>query len=95
MIIGLCLYYQQRMGVKIQGERSLAHVNSTIGREHNLQNLLNPLGCVNILKTHGFGSRTRLTQPLFLGYLYLEWAPWDSLQDLVTKQDDIRTAGGT
>ena len=83
------------MAVKIQGEKSLAHVQRTVRKEWILQRMLKPLGCVNILNACGYGSRQRPTQPLALGYLYLEWAPWGSLQDLVKQVDDIRTQGGT
>jgi hypothetical protein len=60
----------------------------SIGEEYRLHHKLNTHArCPNIIDTRGYAMRQCNNRTSWLGYMYLEWAPFKSLADLV---DDLR-----
>ncbi|KAF1917545.1 kinase-like domain-containing protein [Ampelomyces quisqualis] len=72
-----------RMAVKVQGESNMAEINEYVGREFRIQNSLNQIENPNILVARSWSHRQRPTAPPFLGYIFLDWAPFGSLLDHV------------
>jgi hypothetical protein len=71
------------MAVKIQGEVNRDTARDMIAREYDMQRLVNLANSPHILRARGASSRETGTPPIGLGYLYLDWAPYGSLRDLV------------
>jgi hypothetical protein len=71
------------MAVKNQGERSLRDIHTGIFTEYNIQHRLSQVGCPHILRALTTSYRQRATYPYFIGYLYLQWAPFRTLHELI------------
>jgi hypothetical protein len=73
------------MVVKIQGELNLEGVQSAIGAEFRIQELLGQANSPHILQARAWSFRNRALAvgPRILGYIFLEWAPFGSLYDLI------------
>jgi hypothetical protein len=69
------------MVVKIVGLRTLAEVTNEINTEFYFQHILSQRSCPHVLSAYACSTRRRQFDPQ-LGYMYMEWAPYGSLQDL-------------
>jgi hypothetical protein len=89
----------QRMVVKVQGEFNIEDVQNTIGREYRIQELLGHANSPHILQARAWSYRTRTRAPgtlargpRILGYIFLEWAPFGSLFDLIRTPPAVQGA---
>ena len=73
-----------RMVVKIQGTSTREIVRHLTSQEYSMGRLLSIPGCPNILKTLSHSYRNRAGPP-YLSYLYLEWALYGTLDDLIRR----------
>ncbi|CBX97204.1 hypothetical protein LEMA_P103350.1 [Plenodomus lingam JN3] len=72
----------ERRIVKILGGADMAQINRDIDEEYRHHARLTNRGCANILDLHGYSYRSRPIPPQ-LGYLYMEYAPYGDLSDLL------------
>lgn len=70
------------MVVKVQGEPDPLSLQQNVFREFQIQQSLQAQ-CNNILNARAYSTRPRDTAPQHLGYLYMDWAPYGSLSDLI------------
>ncbi|KAH7408704.1 kinase-like domain-containing protein [Phaeosphaeria sp. MPI-PUGE-AT-0046c] len=80
----------QRMAVKVQGEDNMSSIRDIIFREYNWQKWLNGAHSAHILEARARSYRSRATAPRHLGYIYLDWAPYGSLSDLICNSPPSR-----
>jgi hypothetical protein len=73
----------KKMVVKVQVDDSLEGIKSSVFKEYRIQSELNEAGSQHILNARTASCRERPTSPTFLGYIYLDWAPFGSLDDLL------------
>lgn len=67
----------------MQGEDSAEDVRENLFREFNIQAELNEAGSQHILEARTASYRERTTPPETLGYIYLDWAPFGTVLDLI------------
>jgi hypothetical protein len=73
------------MVVKIVGDRTVEEVQHEIMREFECHMTLTQRQCHHILGAYGSSTRKRDHGP-HLGYLYMEWAPYGSLHDMISRR---------
>ncbi|KAL5119268.1 hypothetical protein ACEQ8H_002755 [Pleosporales sp. CAS-2024a] len=80
-----------RMAVKIQGGPQANHIRTITQKEHDVQKELQTAS-ENILKVRGWSYRRPASnRPPHLGYLYMDWAPYGSLWNLVCRTYDANS----
>jgi hypothetical protein len=72
------------MVVKIQGAYTKEAATAMVAREFDLHARLSGTGCAHILKAWASSVRSR-REPPHLAYIYMDWAPFGTLQDLYRK----------
>ncbi|KAF2821499.1 hypothetical protein CC86DRAFT_426836 [Ophiobolus disseminans] len=80
-------HIERRMVVKIIGEETSATVLNDLQLEAGYQLTLTERGCPHILAAYGSAIRERDYSP-HLGYIYMEYAPYDDLEHLLEDRDD-------
>jgi hypothetical protein len=74
------------MAVKIQGDDDREWAEEEVRQEYAMQYSLNRANSPHILRTRGYSLRFADDPPrMGLSYLYLDWAPYGSLFDLVNE----------
>lgn len=71
------------MTVKVIGERTRDQVRNTVNTEAGIHLEASKLRCPHILECYGYGFRR--AQVPYLGYIYMEYAPFGDLFDLLQK----------
>ncbi|EDU42626.1 predicted protein [Pyrenophora tritici-repentis Pt-1C-BFP] len=77
-------HIQKRIIVKVQGERTEKSLLDTMQPEIDLHQRLTTKGCRHIVDFYAASYRIRRIPPI-LGYVYMEYAPFGDLHDLVDK----------
>lgn len=70
------------MTVKAIGDKDLANLMEEVEREFRPHHNVSQLGCPHILEAYGKSWRERSTLP-HLGYIYMEYAPYRDLHDII------------
>ncbi|KAH8704596.1 kinase-like domain-containing protein [Phaeosphaeriaceae sp. PMI808] len=83
---------KKRIAVKVQGEYTYNDIQMILETEGGIHTNLAQLGCSNILNILGTSYR-KLNSSHYLGYIYLEWAPYGSLSDLVLADPPTASSG--
>jgi hypothetical protein len=73
------------MAVKIQGDDDTDWAEEEVRQEYAMQRFANLANSPHILRTRGYSLRYPGFPPTGLSYLYLDWAPYGSLFDLVNE----------
>ncbi|EFQ87014.1 hypothetical protein PTT_17612 [Pyrenophora teres f. teres 0-1] len=77
-------YIQERMIVKIQGEKTAQMIRKNMKYEFDLHERLTRKGCRHIVDVYGVSYRRGHSPPM-LGYVYMEYAPFGDLRRLLDK----------